>query len=84
MTILASCGHVLTDADGEDGMGHMVFYKSVNCDAIDGFKPCYAYACYCTKCRDDLKNSDEWLEDGEAADRWLDSPEAKNFGKSDI
>ena len=48
MTIIATCGHVLTEHDGEDGMGHMLYVKGYSSECT----PAIEYRCYCTKCSD--------------------------------
>ena len=48
MTIIASCGHPLADADGEDGMGWKLTTRSYSRECT----PAASYGSYCTSCRD--------------------------------
>ena len=71
MTIQLSCGCVATDDDGEDGMGHLVSWKSEDCDAMTGFHNSVSYGSLCNKC---LAKYQEWgivLETEADENAWL-------------
>lgn len=50
MSIIASCGHTLTEHDGEDGMG---FHLATKGWSREG-RPAVEFGVYCARCRDQL------------------------------
>lgn len=50
MPIVASCGHTLTEHDGEDGMGFHLATKGWSRES----RPAVEYGVYCTRCKDQL------------------------------
>jgi hypothetical protein len=55
--------------DGEEM--HHVIYKDETCDAIEGFKPCIVYACFCTECESSWQEQGLLFKDRDEAMEWL-------------
>lgn len=70
MTIIASCGHILTD---QEGCGISVAYKDEYCDAEEGFKPCTVHAIFCNKCEREWRDKGLLFKDEAEASEWLSS-----------
>lgn len=67
MTIIASCGHVLTDDDGEDGMGTQIAIKSWSRENTE--QVCYMNVC--TPCIQRYRDEGVLLEDQAAINAYL-------------
>lgn len=68
MTIIASCGHELSDDEGPYGLG---FNLAVRSQSREG-EPAVQYGVYCTKCRDWAQAEPDYVfETNEAAMDWL-------------
>ena len=72
MTIIGSCGHELTENDGEHGLGFDVMYQSESCDALSGFHRSVTYASVCGKCLEQYREWGILFETEAESDAWLD------------
>ncbi len=67
MTIQASCGHVLSENDGPDGMGHQL---SVRTWSSDGTRA-VSYRSACSLCRQQMLEAGVVLLTENEVDAWL-------------
>lgn len=67
MTIIASCGHVLEDHDGEDGMGTPIAIKSWSRENTE--QVCYLNVC--NKCIQRYRDEGVLLENQAAINAYL-------------
>lgn len=66
MTIMASCGHVLTE--GEELVSVALGGETI--DAVDGILPCITYGSYCPACAAEAMRSENYLKDAEAEEQF--------------
>jgi hypothetical protein len=65
--IIATCGHKVVNMDDIVD----VRYRSEDCDAVEGFRPCVVYASYCKPCAEKLKSDPDYIGTDEDEEAWL-------------
>ena len=84
MTIIGSCGHRLSNNDGEHGLGISVMYQSENCDPISGFQRSITYASVCQSCRDQYAEWGILVKTEEEAMNWVSEDLANNGDSAEL